>query len=135
MQTNVSYSSYYSKMSCLIRSSQGISTTSLIQRVLHPNLLDEVHMLDDTPLRQLLASFSESCNPPLFIFDAGTDRMTTGSLRGNESAYIASSWDCFCSAHVEMLKKAKDTAIKESGKESSLIVGVWRDQVCILFDA
>jgi ethanolamine-phosphate cytidylyltransferase len=113
----------------LIHPSEGISTTSIIQRILEPNLPRP----DPEPLQKLLKAFIDSCGQPQPpMIDLSITNLSSIALpKPNpelsplKRIYLAESWDCFGSAHVEYLRRAKYSC----GTEGYLVIGVWSDEV------
>jgi hypothetical protein len=99
----------------------GISTTSLITRILRPGAVRE-DPLTPLALRALLDEFAASCVPPIPIIELGN----IGPLPPGEWSYIGGSWDCFSAGHLRLLEDAQTIAKKKSGR---LLAGVWDDEV------
>jgi len=99
----------------------GISTTSLITRIIRPEPAKE-DPLTPPALQALLHDFAASCSPPIPIIELGT----TGPLSSVEWSYIGGSWDCFSAGHLRLLEEAQTIAKKKGGR---LLVGVWDDEV------
>jgi len=115
-----------SRKALLIRLNQhrdrgGISTTSLIARILRPEVVKEVNVTAPT-LRTLLDEFAASCLPSIPIIELGT----TGRLPSGGWSYIGGSWDCFSAGHLRLLEDAQTISQKKGGR---LLVGVWDDEV------
>ncbi|TDL28885.1 Nucleotidylyl transferase [Rickenella mellea] len=113
------------------RRTEGISTTSLIQRILRP----ELPLPDQAPLISLLQAFAASSSPHLDIKDLKRGHNNTtfaGHSDKKKIGYIGGSWDCFGSAHVDILQEARSTLAK--GRPSDgvfLIVGVYSDEAVL----
>ncbi|KLO20025.1 hypothetical protein SCHPADRAFT_934648 [Schizopora paradoxa] len=103
-----------------VKRTEGISTTSLIDRILYPERLSDIRKADTNHLRNLLQLFSESCVPRLPVIELRSPSADVELLfqssdigRGQEIvAYIDGSWDCFCAAHVDLLQSARDATKK-----------------------
>ncbi|EJD55213.1 Nucleotidylyl transferase [Auricularia subglabra TFB-10046 SS5] len=95
---------------------QGISTTSLIDRILHP---DKPWEIDEAALRDLLAKFAASSGDLPVLDCAVSDIRLAKDDRPH--ALIYGAWDCFGAGHIGLLRRARD-ALPPS---SRLIVGVW----------
>lgn len=100
--------------------SAGISTTSLIERVLHP---ERPRVSSEEPLRALLHAFSQSATPAVPILAA--DEALPESFP-NERTLVWGAWDCFGAGHVELLRRAREAG------GTALVVGVWDDAVRFL---
>ncbi|EPQ61027.1 Nucleotidylyl transferase [Gloeophyllum trabeum ATCC 11539] len=102
---------------------EGISTTSLIQRVLdHPRWEHDSGHLD-----ALLQEFLQ-CIParfPVVDLSAGDNQGSPamGTLRGKK-VYVGGAWDSFGSGHVHYLRRAKELI----SPDTAVIVGVWADK-------
>jgi len=104
---------------------EGISTTSLIQRILEPDL----PLPDQTPLRNLLDAFAGSISPrPVIIYLDSPGRFEIPRLGDTKVAYVGGSWDCFSAGHVEYLRRSK--AAVRVNYCVMLAVGLWSDKVC-----
>ncbi|EUC62270.1 ethanolamine-phosphate cytidylyltransferase [Rhizoctonia solani AG-3 Rhs1AP] len=101
----------------------GISTTSLIDRILMP----ETRLLaPEEALWKLINEFSAACPEPPPIIDLSDPNNRHDTLPRDNSrdvVYIGASWDAFGSGHVEFLRRAHQTR-----KNAYLIVGVWGEQ-------
>ncbi|CAE6436539.1 unnamed protein product [Rhizoctonia solani] len=101
----------------------GISTTSLIDRILLP----ETRLLaPEEALWKLIDDFATSCPEPPPIIDLSDPNNRHDTLpRDNprDVIYIGASWDVFGAGHVELLRRAHQTR-----KDAYLIVGVWGEQ-------
>lgn len=107
------------------RARQGISTTSLIQRILQPGLPRP----DQSPLRGLLDSFVKSISPPPATIDVSIPHCPkVPRSTGATVAYIGGSWDCFGAGHVEYLRQVR--AALRPNEPVMLVVGIWSDEVC-----
>ena len=98
---------------------EGISTTSIIQRILEPDMPRP----DQAPLRNLLNAFAGSIFPlpPVIDLDSA-GRCEIPRLGDTMVAYIGGSWDCFSAGHVEYLRWAK-AAVHTNGC-TMLVVGL-----------
>lgn len=110
---------------------EGISTTSLIQRILYPNKRDLLAGTDKAKLDILMEEFVASVPYPYPVirYDTLSSEHTFMAIRQGWPAqkkvvYIGGSWDCFGAGHVELLRRAKDVA-----DNVLLVVGIWSDQV------
>jgi hypothetical protein len=104
---------------------EGISTTSLIQRILEPDLPRP----DQRPLRNLLDAFARSISPPPAIIDLDSPGpFEIPRLGDTKVVYVGGSWDCFSAGHVEYLRRSK-AAVRANGRVV-LAVGLWSDKVC-----
>jgi ethanolamine-phosphate cytidylyltransferase len=103
----------------------GISTTSLIERILHPSLSTS----DTHSLRPLLDAFANSCSPRPAIVDLAGPGPHEILVGPSELVYIGGSWDCFGRGHVEYLRRAKEAASALGGRPRLLVVGIYSDQV------
>jgi ethanolamine-phosphate cytidylyltransferase len=105
-------------------SSDGISTTSLIDRILLP----ETRLLaPEEAFWKLINEFAAACSEPPPIIDLSDPNNRHDTLpRDNprDVVYIGGSWDVFGAGHVELLRRAH-----QSRKDTYLIVGVWGEQV------
>ncbi|KAF8525201.1 Nucleotidylyl transferase [Hysterangium stoloniferum] len=108
---------------------EGISTTSLIQRLLLPETTSTEEP-EQGKLRELLDLFVAAVPYPYAVLDYGNllcgngvEDIRTKRPAGKTIKYIGGSWDCFGAGHVELLRRAKE--IEENGV---LIVGLWTDQ-------
>ncbi|KAF8682295.1 Cytidylyltransferase-like [Rhizoctonia solani] len=101
----------------------GISTTSLIDRILLP----ETRLLaPEEALWKLIDDFATSCPEPPPIIDLSDPNNRHDTLpRDNprDVVYIGASWDVFGARHVELLRRAHQTR-----KDAYLVVGVWGEQ-------
>lgn len=96
---------------------EGISTTSLIDRILHPH---KPCNISEEPLRDLLDKFAASSGGlPVLDCTARDVRLAKGDDRHH--ALIYGAWDCFGAGHIELLRRARDAL----PPTSRLIVGVW----------
>jgi hypothetical protein len=104
---------------------EGISTTSLIQRILEPDLPRP----DQRPLRNLLDAFAGSIFPSPVIIDLDSPgRFEIPRLGDTKVVYVGGSWDCFSAGHVEYLRRSK-AAVRVNDRVM-LVVGLWSDKVC-----
>ncbi|KZV92525.1 Nucleotidylyl transferase [Exidia glandulosa HHB12029] len=94
----------------------GISTTSLIERILHP---DKPRISSEEPLRELLRAFSQSATPNVPVL-TGEKAVLPEEFPATR-ALTCGAWDCFGAGHVELLRRAREAG------GGSLIVGVWDD--------
>ncbi|KIM76056.1 hypothetical protein PILCRDRAFT_826705 [Piloderma croceum F 1598] len=102
---------------------EGISTTSLIQRILEPGL----PLPDQGPLRNLLDVFAGSIFPPPAIIDLDSPGRFEFPRHGDTKVvYVGGSWDCFSAGHVEYLRRSK-AAVRVNGRVM-LAVGLWSDK-------
>jgi len=108
---------------------EGISTTSLIQRLLLPETTN-IEEPEEGNLRELLDLFVAAVPYPYPVLDHGNllcrnglETIRTKWPTGKTIKYIGGSWDCFGAGHVELLRRAKE--IEGNGV---LIVGLWSDQ-------
>ncbi|KAJ1309732.1 hypothetical protein OPQ81_006497 [Rhizoctonia solani] len=101
----------------------GISTTSIIDRILLP----ETRLLaPDEALWKLIDEFAAACPEPPPIIDLSDPNNRHDILPRDNSrdvVYIGASWDVFGSGHVELLRRAH-----QARKDTYLIVGVWGEQ-------
>ncbi|CAE6452800.1 unnamed protein product [Rhizoctonia solani] len=101
----------------------GISTTSIIDRILLP----ETRLLaPEEALWKLIDEFSAACPEPPPIIDLSDPNNRHDTLpqdNPRDVVYIGASWDVFGSGHVELLRRAHQTR-----KNPYLIVGVWGEQ-------
>ncbi|CAE6529405.1 unnamed protein product [Rhizoctonia solani] len=101
----------------------GISTTSIIDRILLP----ETRLLaPEEELWKLIDEFAATCSDPPPIIDLSDPNNRHDTLPRDNSrdvVYIGASWDVFGSGHVELLRRAHQTR-----KDTYLIVGVWGEQ-------
>ncbi|CEL51776.1 putative ethanolamine-phosphate cytidylyltransferase OS=Schizosaccharomyces pombe (strain 972 / ATCC 24843) GN=SPAC15E1,05c PE=2 SV=1 [Rhizoctonia solani AG-1 IB] len=101
----------------------GISTTSLIDRILLP----ETRLLaPEEAFWKLINEFAAACSEPPPIIDLSDPNNRHDILpRDNprDVVYIGGSWDVFGAGHVELLRRAH-----QSRKDTYLIVGVWGEQ-------
>lgn len=106
---------------------EGISTTSLIQRILQPDL----PLTNQKSLRDLMEVFASSISPPLRIIDAVTEdfHAIPGLTSDATVAYIGGSWDCFGAGHVDYLRRAKAALKTGESQAVTLVVGIWPDEV------
>ncbi|KAF8588434.1 Nucleotidylyl transferase [Ramaria rubella] len=110
---------------------EGISTTSLIERIMRP---DEwaTAPTDDTRLGTLIDLFVASIPHPYPVLRY--DRLSSDECciirqrwpPQKKIVYLGGSWDCFGAGHVELLRQAKNITEPEN---TLLVVGVWSDQV------
>lgn len=143
-----------------VKRTDGISTTSLIQRVLSRDVGTSISQeINKTHLRALLSEFSDSSMPPLPIFDyqqhairesegelgspadresltlVGLAQAVLGSIDHNSASstgFVEGSWDCFSSAHVEVLRRSREAVARASKSREEnicLVVGVRSDKV------
>ncbi|TFK57564.1 Nucleotidylyl transferase [Heliocybe sulcata] len=105
------------------RRTEGVSTTSLVQRVLeYPRLRQECGYLD-----RLLEEFVESIPGPFPVVDFGS---LSGAMASpfcslvGAKVYVPGSWDCFSAGHVEFLRRVKEAVTSDS----KVVVGVWSDE-------
>jgi len=102
----------------------GISTTSLIDRILLP----ETRLLaPEEALWKLIDEFAAACPDPPPIIDLSDPNNRHDTLPRDNSrdvVYIDASWDVFGSGHVELLRRAY-----QAREKTYLIVGVWGEQV------
>jgi len=103
---------------------EGISTTSLIQQILAPDLPTP----DQQPLRDLLDIFAGSILPRPAIIDLdSTGHCEIPRPKDTTLVYVGGSWDCFSAGHVEYLRRAK-AALHVHGPVI-LVIGLWSDKV------
>lgn len=120
---------------------EGISTTSLIDRILYPERLSDLHKADDARLRALLTLFSDSCVPRLpivefrsLLADVNCLFLSAESVEDKTIVvYIEGCWDCFCAAHVDVLQRARESAKASLSSDQpevnvKLVVGVDDDK-------
>lgn len=125
-----------------VKRTDGISTTSLIQRVLSRDVGTSISQeINETHLRALLSEFSDSSKPPLPIFDyqqhairesegefrspldresitlVGLAQAVLGSIdhfAASATGFVDGSWDCFSSGHVEVLRRSREAVARAS---------------------
>jgi hypothetical protein len=107
------------------KSRQGISTTSMIQRVLEPSLPNP----NEEHLKNLLDAFVGSILPTPPIIDLGNKHCQSRLpiMEDIKYVYVGCSWDCFGSAHVEYLRRVKEATL--SMGNCKVVVGIWSDEV------
>lgn len=106
---------------------EGVSSTLLLQRILHPAWPRP----DPTPLTHLLDDFADAISPRPKIIDlrslSGHHHVFPKPRKVNSKViYVGGSWDCFGSAHVEFLERAKALYLTD---QIVLVVGIVSDEV------
>jgi ethanolamine-phosphate cytidylyltransferase len=108
----------------------GISTTSLIQRILCPDeweLTDTDHARLENLMDLFVAAVPYAY--PVIQYDTLSSELDLMVIRRGWAAqkkvvYIGGGWDCFGAGHVELLRRSKSVA-----DDVLLVVGIWSDQV------
>ncbi|KZP32397.1 Nucleotidylyl transferase [Athelia psychrophila] len=105
---------------------EGVSSTLLLQRILHPAWPRP----DPTPLTHLLDDFADAISPRPKIIDlrslSGHHHVFPKPRKVNSKViYVGGSWDCFGSAHVEFLERAKALYLTD---QIVLVVGIVSDE-------
>jgi ethanolamine-phosphate cytidylyltransferase len=115
-----------------VKRTEGISTTSLIERVLRPDVWAPAGA-DNQRLEHLLDLFVKSIQSPFPVIryehltsEHGCEVLRQAWPGQRKVVYLGSSWDCFGAGHVELLRRAKRAAAAD---DPFLVVGVWSDEV------
>ncbi|KAH7104498.1 Nucleotidylyl transferase [Auriculariales sp. MPI-PUGE-AT-0066] len=103
-----------------VKRTNGISTTSLIDRVMNSQ---RIVRTDQHALRALLDQFSNSTSPHVPVVDFINGPAQLNAAFSSNRALIFGAFDCFGAGHVELLRRSKEAL----PPDTALVVGLWDD--------